>query len=113
MKIENAKAQMKKGVLEMCILSILEKGEAYPPEISNILKEGQLIVVDGTLYPLLNRLKNEGLLTHTWRESTSGPPRKYYKLTETGRTVLHSLEESWAELTQSVEHLFAQGKKNK
>ena len=107
MKLENVKAQMKKGVLEMCILSILDKGEAYPPEISQILKNGELIVVDGTLYPLLNRLKRDGLLTYTWRESTSGPPRKYYKLTEDGREALQSLKQAWESLSGSVAQLLA------
>ena len=85
MKIENTKAQMRKGVLEYCILSILESNEAYPSEIIEKLKEGKLIVVEGTLYPLLTRLKNAGLLKYRWEESKSGPPRKYYSLTEVGR----------------------------
>ncbi len=105
MKLENAKAQMKKGVLEMCILSILDSGEAYPPEISKILKRENLIVVDGTLYPLLNRLKKSDLLTYTWRESTSGPPRKYYKLTVKGKDALKSLRTAWEALDKSVSQL--------
>jgi PadR family transcriptional regulator, regulatory protein PadR len=99
---ENAKAQMRKGVLELCILSILSQGDAYPTEIIEKLKETKLVVVEGTLYPLLTRLKNTGLLTYRWEESTSGPPRKYYKLTEIGETYLKELQLSWAELVDAV-----------
>jgi len=99
---ENAKAQMRKGVLELCILSILSQGDAYPTEIIEKLKETKLVVVEGTLYPLLTRLKNTGLLTYRWEESTSGPPRKYYKLTEIGETYLKELQMSWNELVDAV-----------
>jgi len=83
MKIENTKAQMRKGVLEYCILSILKDGEAYTSDILETLKNAKMLVVEGTVYPLLTRLKNSGLLAYRWEESTSGPPRKYYSLTET------------------------------
>lgn len=99
---ENAKQQMRKGVLELCILSILSKGDAYPTEIIEKLKETKLVVVEGTLYPLLTRLKNTGLLTYRWEESTSGPPRKYYKLTEIGDQYLKDLQLSWQELVNAV-----------
>jgi PadR family transcriptional regulator PadR len=99
---ENAKAQMRKGVLELCILSILSQGDAYPTEIVDKLKETKLVVVEGTLYPLLTRLKNTGLLTYRWEESTSGPPRKYYKLTEIGMQYLKELQLSWEELVNAV-----------
>jgi PadR family transcriptional regulator PadR len=102
MKIENTKAQMRKGVLEYCILSILESNEAYPSEIIEKLKEGKLIVVEGTLYPLLTRLKNAGLLKYRWEESKSGPPRKYYSLTEVGIEFLKELENTWNELMNAV-----------
>ncbi|MFB1021799.1 MAG: PadR family transcriptional regulator PadR [Vicingaceae bacterium] len=102
MKIENTKAQMRKGVLEYCILSILESNEAYPSEIIEKLKEGKLIVVEGTLYPLLTRLKNAGLLKYRWEESKSGPPRKYYSLTEVGVEFLKELESTWNELMNAV-----------
>ncbi len=102
MKIENARAQMRKGVLELCVLSIISKEEAYPSDIIKKLKEAKLIVVEGTLYPLLNRLKNAELLHYNWRESTSGPPRKYYYLTEEGQEFLGGLKETWKELTQAV-----------
>lgn len=102
MKIENTKAQMRKGVLEFCILSILEEKEAYPSEIIEQLKEGKMIVVEGTLYPLLTRLKNAELLTYRWEESKSGPPRKYYKLTELGTEFLKELEKTWEELMLAV-----------
>ncbi|MBK6523756.1 MAG: PadR family transcriptional regulator [Bacteroidia bacterium] len=99
---ENAKAQMRKGVLELCILSILSQGDAYPTEIIEKLKETKLVVVEGTLYPLLTRLKNTGLLTYRWEESTSGPPRKYYKLTEIGVQYLKELQMSWEDLVSAV-----------
>jgi PadR family transcriptional regulator PadR len=102
MNIENAKAQMRKGVLEFCILSILSNREAYPSEIIEELKGARLIVVEGTLYPLLTRLKNAGLLTYRWEESTSGPPRKYYKLTENGKMFLAELSKTWLELSNAV-----------
>lgn len=105
---ENTKAQMRKGVLELCILSILSNGDAYPTEIIDKLKETKLVVVEGTLYPLLTRLKNTGLLTYRWEESTSGPPRKYYKLTEIGEQYLKEVQQSWFELVgivnKTIEH---------
>ena len=94
MKIENAKAQMRKGVLELCILAILKNGDAYTSEILSGLKSVEMIVVEGTIYPLLTRLKNAGLLTYRWEESTSGPPRKYYVLTENGGMFLKELDNS-------------------
>ena len=102
MKIENTKAQMRKGILEMCILSIISQEEAYPSDIINQLKEAKLIVVEGTMYPLLTRLKNAGLLNYNWRESTSGPPRKYYNLTETGSAFLKELRSAWEELNHAI-----------
>ena len=102
MKIENTKAQMRKGVLEYCILSILEKGDAYTSEILSQLKDAKLLVVEGTVYPLLTRLKNAGLLSYRWEESTSGPPRKYYALTETGKLFLKELNTTWSELVKAV-----------
>jgi PadR family transcriptional regulator, regulatory protein PadR len=105
MDFENAKAQMRKGVLEFCILSILSKGDAYATDILNKLKESQLIVVEGTLYPLLSRQKNAGLLSYRWEESTQGPPRKYYALTEKGSEVLKELESSWRELIDAVDSI--------
>ncbi len=102
MNAENVKAQMRKGVLEFCILEILAKGPAYVSDIINVLKEARLIVVEGTLYPLLTRQKNSGLLDYHWEESMSGPPRKYYKLTPDGENFLNELESSWEELNESV-----------
>lgn len=102
MNIENTKAQMRKGVLEFCILSILSNGEAYPSDIIGKLKKAKLIVVEGTLYPLLMRLKNAGLLNYRWEESKSGPPRKYYKLTEIGERFLKELGITWEELHDAV-----------
>ena len=102
MKIENTKAQMRKGVLEFCILSILQGGDAYTSEILSSLKDAKLLVVEGTIYPLLTRLKNAGLLSYRWEESTSGPPRKYYALTETGILFLKELNTTWNELNKAV-----------
>ena len=102
MKLENTKAQMRKGVLELCILSIISKGEAYPSDIIRQLKENELIVVEGTLYPLLNRLKNTGLLSYNWKESRSGPPRKYYYITDLGEEFLKGLMETWNHLVNAV-----------
>lgn len=102
MKLENTKAQMRKGILELCVLSIIADEEAYPSDIIGKLKESQLIVVEGTLYPLLNRLKNSKLLQYTWRESKSGPPRKYYQLTEEGKSFLDGLIETWEQLNHAV-----------
>ena len=103
MKIENAKAQMRKGVLEYCILLVLDGKPLYASDIIQALKEAKMIVVEGTLYPLLTRLKNAGLLAYQWEESTQGPPRKYYELTESGRNFLSDLEGSWQELMEAVE----------
>lgn len=102
MNLENTKAQMRKGILEFCILSILKNKEAYPSEIIESLKSGKLIVVEGTLYPLLTRLKNDELLTYRWEESNSGPPRKYYALTKIGEAFLEGLTTTWEELQQAV-----------
>ena len=102
MNIENTKAQMRKGVLEYCILSILKDGEAYTSDILTRLKDAKLLVVEGTIYPLLTRLKNAELLSYRWEESTSGPPRKYYGLTETGKLFLNELNTTWSELQNAV-----------
>ena len=105
MDFENVKAQMRKGVLEFCILSILSKNDAYATDILNKLKESELIVVEGTLYPLLSRQKNAGLLSYRWEESTQGPPRKYYALTEKGKEVLKELETTWQNLIDAVDSI--------
>ena len=102
MKIENTKAQMRKGVLEYCILSILDENDAYVAEILETLKDAKLLVVEGTIYPLLTRLKNAGLLSYRWEESTSGPPRKYYGLTDTGKLFLSELTDTWNNLQNAV-----------
>ena len=105
MKIENTKAQMRRGILEYCILSILKKGDAYTSEILKTLKSAEMIVVEGTIYPLLTRLKNAGLLTYRWEESTSGPPRKYYVLTENGDLFIKELDVTWSNLTNAVNQI--------
>ena len=102
MKIENTKAQMRKGVLEYCILSILKDGEAYTSDILETLKDAKMLVVEGTIYPLLTRLKNAGLLNYRWEESTGGPPRKYYELTGTGKLFLKELDTTWSDLQRAV-----------
>jgi len=102
MKLENTKAQMRKGILELCVLSIIAEEEAYPSDIIARLKEHKLIVVEGTLYPLLSRLKNASLLGYTWKESNAGPPRKYYQMTDLGNTFLEELMTTWNELNHAV-----------
>ena len=102
MTIENTKAQMRKGVLELCVLSIISQEEVYPSDILKKLKEAKLIVVEGTLYPLLSRLKNAELLSYEWKESTAGPPRKYYSLTDHGTNFLNGLKETWNDLNSAV-----------
>lgn len=105
MNTENVKSQMRKGILEYCTLLILNKQRAYVSDIIQALKDAKLIVVEGTLYPLLTRLKNAGLLNYEWVESTQGPPRKYYELTDKGRLFLGELEASWNELNYVINHI--------
>jgi PadR family transcriptional regulator PadR len=100
---DNTKAQMRKGILEFCVLNIISRGEIYPSDILKELKLARLIVMEGTLYPLLTRLKNAGILNYAWVESRSGPPRKYYRLTEEGQLFLNDLHATWEELVQAVE----------
>lgn len=108
MNVENANAQMRKGVLELCILSILSRGDAYTTDLINKLKEDQMIVVEGTLYPLLTRQKNAGLLSYRWEESPQGPPRKYYSLTPKGKDYLSELEQGWDKLVDKVNSIRSQ-----
>lgn len=96
---------MRKGVLELCTLAIIAENDAYASDIIEKLKSSDLIVVEGTLYPLLTRLKNEGMLQYRWEESTSGPPRKYYQLTKDGEESLSTLKNSWNELTTAVDKI--------
>jgi PadR family transcriptional regulator PadR len=105
MDIENSKAQLKKGILEFCILSIISRGEAYTSDILEEMKAAKLLVVEGTMYPLLSRLKNDGLLSYNWVESKSGPPRKYYQLTDEGKKFMEELHLTWVDLLGSVERL--------
>jgi PadR family transcriptional regulator, regulatory protein PadR len=105
MKVENTQVQMRKGILEFCILEIISRGEVYASDMLEELTAAKMIVVEGTLYPLLTRLKNAGLLDYSWVESTSGPPRKYYTLTETGRSFLEQLRNTWGELVASTEFI--------
>lgn len=103
--VDNIKAQMRKGILEYCILSILSKDDAYVSSIINELKESEMIVVEGTLYPLLTRQKNQGLLNYRWEESTQGPPRKYYAITDKGKAVLEELDKAWTDLVKVIESI--------
>jgi PadR family transcriptional regulator PadR len=103
--LENTKAQMRKGTLEYCILLIIARGEIYASDILKELKASNLLVVEGTLYPLLSRLKTEKLLEYSWRESKAGPPRKYYRLTDQGRKTLAALNETWNNLSSSINSL--------
>lgn len=102
MNVENNKAQMRKGILEYCILSVISIDSCYASDIINRLKEAKVIVVEGTLYPLLTRQKNAGLLSYRWEESQQGPPRKYYELTAQGKEYLSELDKSWEELVKSI-----------
>jgi PadR family transcriptional regulator PadR len=99
---ENVKSQMRKGILEYCILGILNKKDSYASSIIAELKEARMIVVEGTLYPLLIRQKNQGLLTYRWEESTQGPPRKYYSITEKGRAQLEEMDIVWNEMVETI-----------
>ena len=103
MNLENTQIQMRKGILEFCILHIIARGEVYASDMLDELTHAKMIVVEGTLYPLLTRLKNGGLLEYKWVESKSGPPRKYYTLTETGSSFLSGLTDTWNELVKSTE----------
>jgi PadR family transcriptional regulator PadR len=103
--IENISSQMRKGILEYCILSILVHGDAYSSDLIIRLKKAKIIVVEGTLYPLLTRLKNQGYLSYRWEESKQGPPRKYYNITEKGKFLLERLELSWNELVNGISNL--------
>lgn len=103
--IENTKAQMRKGILEFCILSVISGGQAYASDILKTLKDAGLIVVEGTVYPLLTRLKNSELLNYEWEESKSGPPRKYYTLTKKGEATMKELLKSWEKLDKSINAL--------
>lgn len=105
MNVDNAKSQMRKGMLEYCIMLLLNQEACYTSDIITRLKEANLLVVEGTLYPLLTRLKKDGLLSYSWQESTLGPPRKYYILTPEGREVLKQLDTSWTELESTVHQL--------
>ena len=105
MNIDNLKSQMRKGMLEFCVLLLLRGRDAYASEIIARMKEAHLIVVEGTLYPLLTRLKNDGLLCYRWEESPSGPPRKYYTLTPLGHEALSQLNQNWCDMARTVKLL--------
>lgn len=108
MNKENTKAQMRKGILEFCILSLINKKEMYVSDLIGELKKGKLDVVEGTLYPLLTRLKNGEFLSYRWEESTGGPPRKYYQITDKGIEFLKELDATWKNLTNSVNEITQQ-----
>lgn len=110
MNEDNVKVQMRKGILEYCILSILSRGDSYAPKIIAELNEAQMIIVEGTLYPILTRQKNAGLLSYRWEESPQGPPRKYYRLTEEGEKQLALLDEAWNEMVEQIKII--RGKQN-
>ena len=105
MNVENTQAQMRKGILEFCILSLISGRDLYTSEILESLKNGKMVVVEGTVYPLLTRLKNADLLHYRWEESTSGPPRKYYSITTKGKSFLSELQQVWNELNKAVIHI--------
>jgi PadR family transcriptional regulator PadR len=112
MDIQNTQSQMRKGVLEFCILSIIQKGEVYPSDIVEQMKAANLHILEGTLYPLLTRLKNAGLLNYRWVESVSGPPRKYFVLTEQGNQAFEILLKTWSDMTGAVNQLIQPSSEN-
>jgi PadR family transcriptional regulator PadR len=112
MNIENTQVQMRKGILEFCILHIISRGEVYASDMLEELTAARIMVVEGTLYPLLTRLKNAGLVEYKWVESTSGPPRKYYTLTRTGRLFLENLQQTWEELVNSTNQIIVKHSAN-
>ncbi|MFV0471889.1 MAG: PadR family transcriptional regulator [Paludibacteraceae bacterium] len=112
MNIDNIKSQMRRGYLEHCILLILKNKSAYTSDIISELKEAKLIVVEGTLYPLLNRLKNNNLLAYKWEESLQGPPRKYYEITEEGDIFSQELERAWGEINETIQKIKEKNKTN-
>jgi PadR family transcriptional regulator, regulatory protein PadR len=112
MNLENTQVQIRKGILEYCILNIISRGEVYASDMLDELTSARMIVVEGTLYPLLTRLKNAGLLEYKWVESKSGPPRKYYTLTSEGINFLHGLSETWSEVVRSTELITNRSKAN-
>jgi PadR family transcriptional regulator, regulatory protein PadR len=105
--MDNIQVQLRKGVLELCILNIISRGEVYTSDMIQELTQAKMMVVEGTLYPLLTRLKNTGYLDYKWVESPSGPPRKYYMLTETGSRFLNELGNTWLEMSSSVSQIMA------
>lgn len=112
MKIENTQVQMRKGILEYCILHIISRGEVYASDMLGELTSAKIMVVEGTLYPLLTRLRKAGLVDYHWVESTSGPPRKYYQLTEKGKIFLAQLDETWLELVASTNRIISNNNKH-
>lgn len=102
---DNIKSQMRKGMLEYCVLMLLSREKAYPSDIIRTLSEADMIVVEGTIYTLLNRLRREGKLDYEWQESPKGPPRKYYFITETGKEVLEAMYEAWIEISSAINHI--------
>lgn len=103
--VDNAKSQMRKGMLEYCIMLLLKDKPCYSSDIIKKLQDADLLVVEGTLYPLLSRLKKDGILTYEWKESTQGPPRKYYVLSDDGKQMLKALDAAWSELENTVQQL--------
>jgi len=110
MKASNTQTQMRKGILEFCILHIIARGEVYATDMIDELKGAQLIVVEGTLYPLLNRLRTSGLASYKWVESETGPPRKYYSITPEGKGFLKELDQTWLDLDSSVNQILKKPK---
>lgn len=113
MNLENTQVQMRKGILEFCVLHVISRGEVYASDMLEELTSARIMVVEGTLYPLLTRLKNAGLVEYKWVESKSGPPRKYYKLTQQGTDFLKNLENTWKDLSKSTQNIVSGNKKSK
>jgi PadR family transcriptional regulator PadR len=107
---DQAISQLRRGVLEFCVLALLRDGERYSYELVRALGDAQgLVTTEGTLYPLLGRLRREGVVQTTWRESPSGPPRRYYRLTPNGHAALDGFAIEWTRLRDSVDALLGKG----
>lgn len=105
MSAENTQSQMRKGILEYCVMLLIARGEIYSSDIISQLTDAQMLIAEGTLYPLLTRLKNAGLLAYSWKESTQGPPRKYFTITEQGKQYLADLDKTWAEMISTIKQI--------
>ncbi|MBT0772669.1 PadR family transcriptional regulator [Kineosporia sp. J2-2] len=96
---------LRRGTLEFCVLALVEHEDRYGPEIVQRLAAERLVISEGTLYPLLSRLRRSGWVNTTWQESASGPPRRYYSLAEAGRRALHDFRAEWNGFRDAVDRI--------